>query len=63
MLLITIQGGWRWWDVGTSPVNIITEIDGARILCHEAHWSFVQVPQPIVGVLESGSTSPGNTRL
>lgn len=59
LLLITLEGGWRWWDVGSGAVILVSEMDGVRVVSNEAHWLLRKVPQPIVGVLESGSTSPG----
>jgi hypothetical protein len=34
-LLVTLEGGWRWWDVGSGgPAAFAAEVDGERqLLC------------------------------
>ncbi|KAL4852826.1 hypothetical protein ACK3TF_006093 [Chlorella vulgaris] len=59
-LLVTLEGGWRWWDVGSGgPAAFAAEVDGLRIMTSTRHQLLRRVPPPAVRVLEMGSTCPG----
>ncbi|EFN53979.1 hypothetical protein CHLNCDRAFT_135924 [Chlorella variabilis] len=59
-LLVPLEGGWRWWDVGGGgAAAFATEVDGVRIITGGAHQLLRRVPPPAARVLELGSTHPG----
>jgi vacuolar protein sorting-associated protein 16 len=58
-LLVTVQGAYRWWDLGPGAVSLINEVDGVRALTSDQHVFIRSVPAPLASVLEIGSTSPG----
>lgn len=58
-LLISIEGGWQWWDLGPGPAALVGEVDGARAVTTDQHLFIRKVPPPLASVLEIGSTSPG----
>ena len=58
-LLVSVEGGWRWWDLGGAGACLVPEVDGLRVLATESHVLLRRVPPPLASVLEMGSTSPG----
>lgn len=59
-LLVTLDGAWRWWDVGGGgAAAFVPEVDGLRVLSSDRHVLLRRVPPPSVSCLEIGSTSPG----
>jgi hypothetical protein len=58
-LILALAGGWRWLDLGVGGAVLVTEPDGVRIMAGGTHSLLRRVPDPLVSVLEIGSTSPG----
>ncbi|PRW05770.1 Vacuolar sorting-associated 16 [Chlorella sorokiniana] len=59
-LLVTLDGAWRWWDLGGgSAAAFATEVDGVRVLSSDRHLLLRRVPPAAASCLEIGSTSPG----
>lgn len=58
LLLVTLAGEWRWWEIDASA-SFVTEVDGLRVMTNAGHYFMRRVPEALVSVLEIGSTSPG----
>lgn len=58
-LLLTQQGAYRWWDLGSGAVALVGEVDGGRAVTNSSHLFLRRVPPSLASVLEIGSTSPG----
>jgi vacuolar protein sorting-associated protein 16 len=41
-----------------SPPSMVTEVDGVRLITKHGHYLIRRIPDPLVSVLEIGSTSP-----